>query len=105
MPERGRKHRAAWTHSTLEPAQIVTRTAAEELTPAQRRTLDARLAEGLAAREDAWARDAVARLQADPHPHVRAAALTPARAADLITEPARETSWHVLARADTAFRV
>jgi AbrB family looped-hinge helix DNA binding protein len=32
----------------LEPAQIVTRTAAEELTPAQRRTLDARLAEGLA---------------------------------------------------------
>ncbi|HUS07845.1 MAG TPA: AbrB/MazE/SpoVT family DNA-binding domain-containing protein [Bryobacteraceae bacterium] len=32
----------------LEPAQIVTRTAAEELTPAQRRTVDARLAEGLA---------------------------------------------------------
>jgi len=32
----------------LEPAQIVTRTAAEELTSAQRRSLDARLAKGLA---------------------------------------------------------
>lgn len=32
----------------LEPAQIVTGRTAEELTPAQRRTLDARLAEGLA---------------------------------------------------------
>jgi AbrB family looped-hinge helix DNA binding protein len=32
----------------LEPAQVVTRTAAEELSPAQKRQLDARLAEGLA---------------------------------------------------------
>jgi AbrB family looped-hinge helix DNA binding protein len=32
----------------LEPAQIITRTAAEELTPAQRRILEARLAEGMA---------------------------------------------------------
>jgi AbrB family looped-hinge helix DNA binding protein len=32
----------------LEPAQAVTRTAAEELTPAQKRRMDARLAEGLA---------------------------------------------------------
>jgi len=32
----------------LEPAQIVTQTAAEELTRAQKRWLDARLAEGLA---------------------------------------------------------
>jgi AbrB family looped-hinge helix DNA binding protein len=32
----------------LEPAQVVTRTAAEELSSAQKRQLDARLAEGLA---------------------------------------------------------
>ncbi len=32
----------------LEPARVVTRTAAEELTPAQRRALDVRLAQGLA---------------------------------------------------------
>jgi AbrB family looped-hinge helix DNA binding protein len=32
----------------LEPAQVVTRTAAEELTRAQKRQLDARLTEGLA---------------------------------------------------------
>jgi AbrB family looped-hinge helix DNA binding protein len=32
----------------LEPAEVVTRTAAEELTPAQKRQLDARLALGLA---------------------------------------------------------
>jgi HEAT repeat protein len=39
------------------------------------------------------------RLQSDPHPRVRAAALTPARAAYLLEEPTRETSWHVLAAA------
>ena len=33
---------------TIQPAQIVTLTAAEEYTPEQRRALDARLAEGLA---------------------------------------------------------
>jgi hypothetical protein len=41
----------------------------------------------------------LARLQADPHPLVRAAALTPARAAELVAHPQRETSWHVLAAA------
>jgi HEAT repeat protein len=38
-------------------------------------------------------------LQSDPHPLVRAAALTPERAAELIAAPERETSWHVLAQA------
>jgi HEAT repeat protein len=38
-------------------------------------------------------------LQSDPHPRVRAAALTPARAAYLLEDPTRETSWHVLAAA------
>jgi aryl-alcohol dehydrogenase-like predicted oxidoreductase len=38
-------------------------------------------------------------LQADPHPHVRAAALTPARAAALVADPSQETSWHVLTKA------
>ena len=33
---------------TIKPAQVVTRPAAEEYTPAQRRALDSRLAEGLA---------------------------------------------------------
>jgi HEAT repeat protein len=33
------------------------------------------------------------------HPHVRAAALTPERAAALMADPRGETSWHVLARA------
>jgi hypothetical protein len=34
-----------------------------------------------------------------PHPHVRAAALTAERAAELMADPTRETSWHVLAKA------
>src|SRR5262249_42078206 len=38
-------------------------------------------------------------------PHVRAAALTPAHAAELIQEPFRETSWHVLATAARLARV
>lgn len=38
-------------------------------------------------------------LQDHPHPHVRAAALTPGRARELIADPERETSWHVLASA------
>jgi HEAT repeat protein len=58
-----------------------------------------RLAEGLAARNDERDGALLARLRTDPHPHVRAAALTPARAAELVKEPERETSWHVLARA------
>jgi hypothetical protein len=39
----------------------------------------------------------IAKLQTDPHPLVRAAALTPERAAELIAHPEQETSWHVLA--------
>ncbi|HEY8506120.1 MAG TPA: aldo/keto reductase, partial [Gemmataceae bacterium] len=53
------------------------------------------LAESLAGRDDPL----LSRLQADPHPHVRAAALTPSRAAELIEDPTRETSWHVLTKA------
>jgi aryl-alcohol dehydrogenase-like predicted oxidoreductase/HEAT repeat protein len=64
-----------------------------------------RLAEGLAGREDAWAGDLIARLTVDPHPHVRAAVLTPAQAAELIKDPVRETSWHVLAKAARMARV
>ncbi|HTU20610.1 MAG TPA: aldo/keto reductase [Gemmataceae bacterium] len=64
-----------------------------------------RLAQELAGREDSWSIDTIARLQADPHPHVRAAALTPSRAAELIREPARETSWHVLATAARLARI
>jgi hypothetical protein len=58
-----------------------------------------RLAAGLAGRPEGWAADLLVRLQADPHPHVRAAALTTGRAAELMAEPGRETSWHVLAGA------
>ena len=64
-----------------------------------------RLAECLAGRHEPWAGTLVARLQADPHPHVRAAALTPARAGELIHDPGRETSWHVRARAARMARV
>jgi HEAT repeat protein len=64
-----------------------------------------RLAQELADREDARSIDIIARLQSDPHPYVRAAALTPSRAAELIQEPARETSWHVLARAARLARI
>lgn len=64
-----------------------------------------RLAQELVGREDSWSIDIIARLQADLHPHVRSAALIPGRAAELIREPARETSWHVLARAAHLTRV
>jgi hypothetical protein len=36
-----------------------------------------------------------ARLRADPHPHVRAAALTRGAAVDLMKDLSRDTSWHV----------
>jgi HEAT repeat protein len=65
----------------------------------------ARLAQELAEREGSWSADLVARLQADEHPHVRAAALTASRGAELIKDPARETSWHVLASAARLARV
>jgi hypothetical protein len=42
---------------------------------------------------------ALAALQRDPHPLVRAAALTEDRAAELVANPEGETSWHVLAEA------
>src|SRR5262249_30998198 len=45
------------------------------------------------------------RLQSDAHPLVRAAALTPELVSVLVREPARETSWHVLARAARLMRV
>ncbi len=64
-----------------------------------------RLAELSASREDTWARDVIARLRDDPHPLVRAAILTPAQAAELVKEPSRETSWHVLAAAARLARV
>jgi hypothetical protein len=64
-----------------------------------------RLAEVLAGREEPWAKALITRLQADPHPHVRAAALTADRAAELVKEPARETSWHVRATAARLARV
>lgn len=38
-------------------------------------------------------------LQQDESPHVRAAAMTPQRAAELLDEPTQETSWLVLERA------
>jgi aryl-alcohol dehydrogenase-like predicted oxidoreductase len=64
-----------------------------------------RLAECLAPREDSYARSLSARLQADAHPHVRAAALTPTRAAELVSGVVPETSWHVLATAARLARV
>jgi HEAT repeat protein len=39
------------------------------------------------------------------HPHARAAALTPERAKELTDDPARETSWFVLARAAKMCRI
>ncbi len=57
------------------------------------------LARGLARHADGRGEGLLARLRDDLHPHVRAAALTPAAAAELVREPDRETSWHVLARA------
>jgi HEAT repeat protein len=57
------------------------------------------LAKGLVKRDDPSTGDLLARLQADPHPHVRASALTLALAAELVKNPTRETSWHVLAKA------
>jgi hypothetical protein len=64
-----------------------------------------RLAQELIGREDSGSIGIIVRLQADPHPHVRAAALTPSRAAELLQEPGRESSWHVLARAAHLARI
>jgi HEAT repeat protein len=60
-----------------------------------------RLAEQLAQRKDGRR----VRLQTDLHPHVRAAVLTAERAAALLDDPNRETSWHVLAQAAKLCRV
>ncbi len=86
--------RQGWTGSLLEPL-------ADD--PDVR--VRVRLAQELVARGDANTSDVIARLQADAHPHVRAAALTPGRAAELVREPDRETSWHVLAAASRLARV
>jgi aryl-alcohol dehydrogenase-like predicted oxidoreductase len=53
------------------------------------------VAECLAGRQDEKAAALRARLRADAHPHVRAAALTPETAAELLRAPAEDTSWHV----------
>jgi hypothetical protein len=63
------------------------------------------LAECLIRQTAEWAAPLLAALQADPHPHVRAAALTEQRAAELVENPTRETSWHVLAKAARLRRV
>jgi HEAT repeat protein len=63
------------------------------------------LAEMLVERNDVGDEPLLARLQTDAHPHVRAAALTPARAAALIENPERETSWHVLGKAARLMKV
>ena len=59
----------------------------------------ARLAAGLAAQSLASEGSPLARLQHDGHPAVRAAALTPDRARELVDDPSLETSWTVLERA------
>jgi HEAT repeat protein len=64
-----------------------------------------RLAECLVGQGGVGGDEMVAQLQKDPHPHVRAAALTPSRAAELIEDPTHETSWHVLAQAARQQRV
>jgi HEAT repeat protein len=64
-----------------------------------------RLAAELVASGDGRHAAALGQLQADPHPHVRAAALTPSAAEELVRDPGRETSWHVLAAAARLARV
>lgn len=64
-----------------------------------------RLAQELAAHRDPRSRDMIGQLQADAHPHVRAAAMTAELAAELIREPRRESSWHVLACAARIARI
>ncbi len=63
------------------------------------------LAEWLIRQTAAWAESLLAILQEDPHPHVRAAALTEKRAAELVEDPTRETSWQVLGQAARLRRV
>jgi aryl-alcohol dehydrogenase-like predicted oxidoreductase len=64
-----------------------------------------RLAECLVRQTAVWAEPLLAVLQADPHPHVRAAALTEKRAAELVENPTRESSWYVLGKATRLRRV
>jgi HEAT repeat protein len=65
----------------------------------------ASLAGALVLRTDGRYNSLLARLQSDVNPRVRAAALPPAVAAELIAAPDRETSWHVLAKAARMARV
>jgi hypothetical protein len=64
-----------------------------------------RLAESLHQRHDEEAAGLIAALQSDPHPHVRAAAMTPGVGTELVNDPGGETSWHVLAKAARLARV
>jgi hypothetical protein len=63
------------------------------------------LDECLSRQKEEWAEPMRTVLQHDPHPHVRAAALTEKRAAELVENPTRETSWHVLGKAARLRRV
>jgi aryl-alcohol dehydrogenase-like predicted oxidoreductase len=68
---------------------------AEALTDDRDARVRAAVGECLAGRQDEKAAALRAQLRADAHPHVRAAALTPETAAELLRAPAEETSWHV----------
>ena len=63
-----------------------------------------RVAESLA-EDTEGASQLLQRFQTDPHPHVRAAALTESAAVVLFENPIEETSWHVLSRAANLARV
>jgi hypothetical protein len=63
------------------------------------------VAEYLTGRHGPEAEALRARLRADHHPHVRAAALTPAEAGELRKDLSRDTSWHVRFRAARLARV
>ncbi|OAI45663.1 hypothetical protein AYO44_12565 [Planctomycetaceae bacterium SCGC AG-212-F19] len=57
------------------------------------------LVQTLTGRSPDGAKAGCPKLQDDPHPHVRAAAMSLHRAAELVANPTQETSWHVLATA------
>jgi aryl-alcohol dehydrogenase-like predicted oxidoreductase/HEAT repeat protein len=69
----------------------------EECTNDPRSEVRRALAQELVQPGQAGSAALLGKLQADVHPHVRAAALTEAQAAELMDNPDLETSWHVLA--------